>query len=656
MAHAHGLRRRPSEERDAASDALYRELWKACAGPLVNVPEVEETVYYFPQGHFEQLEASTNQELDHRIPHYDLPPKILCRVAHVQMMAEPDSDEIYAHVNLLPHTDQTVPRNPHARPPGPPKPSVRTFSKILTASDTSTHGGFSVLRKHANECLPPLDMSQPTPSQDLVARDLQGHEWHFKHIFRGQPKRHLLTTGWSTFVSSKKLVAGDCFIFLRGENGELRVGTRHLAQRQTSMPPAVISSQSMLIGVLASASHAMLTHTIFAVYCKPRASQFVVGINKYLEAIKHEFAVGMHFQMRFEREDLPERRFTGTIVGVGDCSSQWTDSAWRSLKVQWDEPATIQRPDRVSPWEIEPFVPSADETPQPAMKTKRPRSLERPLTETTTVPAASPIRSNVQSSKKQVFRPPKQKDLNGSSLPSSAPRSGRAMSSLLTVNTSLSLSQSALCNSPIASRTRTRKCLDQIKKSGNATACRVFGFDLRNNSNKISPLLEKEVHLPHPSTKSPETDDKQGVDLLASSKERKDAQMEAPPTDTQGQLVSSPRTRIKVQMQGNVVGRGMDLSAFRGYDDLIEELESMFAIKGELRHRNKWEVVYTDNEGDMMLVGDDPWQEFCKMAKKICIYSSEEVKKMSAVCKLPASPIDGEATIISSESQPKSEA
>lgn len=40
--------------------------------------------------------------------------------------------------------------------PEPPKPVVHSFCKILTASDTSTHGGFSVLRKHANECLPPL--------------------------------------------------------------------------------------------------------------------------------------------------------------------------------------------------------------------------------------------------------------------------------------------------------------------------------------------------------------------------------------------------------------------------------------------------------------------------------------------------------------------
>lgn len=35
------------------------------------------------------------------------------------------------------------------------------------------------------------------------------------HTNVGQPKRHLLTSGWSTFVSSKKLVPGDSFIFLR---------------------------------------------------------------------------------------------------------------------------------------------------------------------------------------------------------------------------------------------------------------------------------------------------------------------------------------------------------------------------------------------------------------------------------------------------------
>lgn len=33
---------------------LYTELWRACAGPLVEVPSRGERVYYFPQGHMEQ--------------------------------------------------------------------------------------------------------------------------------------------------------------------------------------------------------------------------------------------------------------------------------------------------------------------------------------------------------------------------------------------------------------------------------------------------------------------------------------------------------------------------------------------------------------------------------------------------------------------------
>lgn len=34
-------------------------------------------------------------------------------------------------------------------------------------------------------------------------------------LISGQPRRHLLQSGWSVFVSSKRLVAGDAFIFLR---------------------------------------------------------------------------------------------------------------------------------------------------------------------------------------------------------------------------------------------------------------------------------------------------------------------------------------------------------------------------------------------------------------------------------------------------------
>lgn len=61
-------------------------------------------------------------------------------------------------------------------------------------------------------------------------------------------------------------------------------------------------------------------------------------------------------------------------------------------------------------------------------------------------------------------------------------------------------------------------------------------------------------------------------------------------------------------MQGVAVGRAVDLTTLVCYSKLIDELEEMFDIKGQLRSRDKWEIVYTDDEGDMMLVGDDPWQ------------------------------------------------
>ncbi|PKA59084.1 Auxin response factor 11 [Apostasia shenzhenica] len=448
------------------SDDLYEELWRACAGPLVEIPQVGERVYYFPQGHMEQLEASTNQELNQQIPLFNLPFKILCLVLNVELKAEPETDEVYAQIALLPEPDQTELKTLDPCLPQPKRSVVHSFCKSLTASDTSTHGGFSVLRRHANECLPPLDMSQPTPNQELNAKDLHGFEWRFKHIYRGQPRRHLLTSGWSTFVTSKRLVAGDAFVFIRGENGELRVGLKRLVRPKSTIPSSVISSHSMHLGVLATASHALTAQTFFTVSYKPRTTQFIVGVNKYLESVNNPVTPGLRFKMNFEGEDIHEKRYTGTVVDVEDLSSQWEGSKWRQLKVQWDEPANFQRPDKVSPWEIEP---------------------------------------------------------------------------------------------------------------------------------KVSNL-------------------------------KKAAQM------------GSSRSRIKVHMHGVAIGRALDLMNLGGYDELISELQKMFEIGGELGQRDKWEVVFTDDEGDTMLVGDYPWQEFCEMVMKIYIYPREEVKKLKPGFKLADQP------------------
>ncbi|KAH0459993.1 hypothetical protein IEQ34_010656 [Dendrobium chrysotoxum] len=58
-------------------------------------------------------------------------------------------------------------------------------------------------------------------------------------------------------------------------------------------------------------------------------------------------------------------------VSLGDLSSQWEGSKWKQLKVHWDEQMNFERPDRVSPWEIEPC---SSLTPTVAMN-KRPMFL-----------------------------------------------------------------------------------------------------------------------------------------------------------------------------------------------------------------------------------------------------------------------------------------
>ncbi|CAK9143221.1 unnamed protein product [Ilex paraguariensis] len=94
---------------------------------------------------------------------------------------------------------------------------------------------------------------------------------------------------------------------------------------------------------------------------------------------------------------------------------------------------------------------------------------------------------------------------------------------------------------------------------------------------------------------------------------------------------STQRNRTKVHKQGNLVGRAIDLSKLNGYDDLLIELEKLFNMVGLLRDPDKgWRIVYTDSENDLMIVGDDPWDEFCNVVSKIHIYTQEEVEQMTA--------------------------
>ncbi|KAL9152239.1 hypothetical protein ABFS82_11G108600 [Erythranthe guttata] len=341
---------------------LNSELWHACAGPLVSLPTVGSRVVYFPQGHSEQVAATTNKEIDAHIPNYpSLPPQLICQLHNVTMHADVETDEVYAQMTLQPLTpqEQKDAYLPVELGMGSRQPT-NYFCKTLTASDTSTHGGFSVPRRAAEKVFPPLDFSQTPPAQELIARDLHDVEWKFRHIFRGQPKRHLLTTGWSVFVSAKRLVAGDSVLFIWNEKNQLLLGIRRATRPQTVMPSSVLSSDSMHIGLLAAAAHAAATNSCFTVFYNPRASpsEFVIPLSKYAKAVYHtRVSVGMRFRMLFETEESSVRRYMGTITGIGDLDPvRWTNSHWRSVKVGWDESTAGERQPRVSLWEIEPLT------------------------------------------------------------------------------------------------------------------------------------------------------------------------------------------------------------------------------------------------------------------------------------------------------------
>ncbi|KAL8133811.1 auxin response factor 8-like isoform X1 [Apium graveolens] len=341
---------------------LNSELWHACAGPLVSLPTVGSRVVYFPQGHSEQVAATTNKEIDGHIPNYpNLSAQLICQLHNVTMHADVETDEVYAQMTLQPLTPQEQKDTYLPVELGiPSRQPTNYFCKTLTASDTSTHGGFSVPRRAAEKVFPPLDFSQQPPAQELIARDLHDVEWKFRHIFRGQPKRHLLTTGWSVFVSAKRLVAGDSVLFIWNEKNQLLLGIRRATRPQTVMPSSVLSSDSMHIGLLAAAAHAAATNSCFNIFYNPRASpsEFVITLSKYFKAVLHtRVSVGMRFRMLFETEESSVRRYMGTITGIGDLDPvRWPNSHWRSVKVGWDESTAGDRQPRVSLWEIEPLT------------------------------------------------------------------------------------------------------------------------------------------------------------------------------------------------------------------------------------------------------------------------------------------------------------
>ncbi|KAF5733745.1 hypothetical protein HS088_TW16G00185 [Tripterygium wilfordii] len=378
------------EQRRKPQKSLDSQLWHACAGGMVQMPPVNSEVFYFPQGHAEHARGTVD------FGNSRIPPLIPCRVSAIQYLADSESDEVYATIKLIPLRDcnyfddyggvNGIEFDGIGGVDSREKPA--SFAKTLTQSDANNGGGFSVPRYCAETIFPRLDYRAEPPVQTILAKDVHGETWKFRHIYRGTPRRHLLTTGWSNFVNQKKLVAGDSIVFFRAENGDLCVGIRRakrgigggfdstvgwnstagnggyssMFMRECEGKPMRKNFNGDLRGkvriesVVEAATLASNGKPFEVVYY-PRAStpEFCVKALSVRSAMQIQWCSGMRFKMAFETEDSSRISwFMGTISSVQVVDPiRYPSSPWRLLQVAWDEPDLLQNVKRVNPWLVE---------------------------------------------------------------------------------------------------------------------------------------------------------------------------------------------------------------------------------------------------------------------------------------------------------------
>ena len=342
---------------------LDSRIWRACAGNSVQIPAVHSRVYYFPEGHGEQ---SSSRPTFH--PSLVLSrPAVLCRVSDVDFLADPITDEVYAKVVLQPtnsqHPSQFLEssRNQSDRNNAAEEnDKIVSFSKTLTPSDANNGGGFSVPRFCADSIFPPLNYHAEPPVQTLSVTDVHGGVWDFRHIYRGTPRRHLLTTGWSKFVNYKKLVAGDSVVFMRNSMGQMFVGVRRAVRPSNGDTSARWSlhiggptrakaeednaegfsrsgrgklSAEAVVEAVELAAQGKTFEVVY--YPRPGWADFVVKAEVVQEAMNVFWTAGMRVKMAMETEDSSRTTwFQGTISAVSvPEGGPWRGSPWRMLQV-----------------------------------------------------------------------------------------------------------------------------------------------------------------------------------------------------------------------------------------------------------------------------------------------------------------------------------
>lgn len=522
-------------------------------------------------------------------------------------------------------------------------------------------------------------------------------------------------------MSQKNLLSGDAVLFLRGEDGELRLGIRRALRPKSALPDSVIGKQNSYLNVLSAVSHAVSTKSVFHVFYSPRAShsEFVVPYRKYAKSISKPIPVGMRFKMRFEMDDSPDRRCSGVVIGVSDMDPyNWPKSKWRCLMVRWDEDILCDRQERVSPWDIDPSVSlpplSIQHSPRvKKLRTGPPNPVEegaagfldyeeslrsskvlqgqenfgfissppygrdkvKSLLDNELIPVGHQAHHNLSSPRIQGANVREFRSLGTPMSYTGVLESERfpkvlqgqeicplrSLTGKMNFNPTAWVKPSLGCSYlnlyappkpsfyPLGSE-GVRNAILPINAAYNSDQ----GFAVEKNNNIIKEnaafssfhsgvrgekILGSNVPPEHRSTEKVSlihslslslNDRKDGSDdgirqsckLFGFPLERE--------TSAATLEISGKRSCTKVHKQGSLVGRAIDLSKLNSYTDLLNELELLFGMEGLLRDPAKgWRILYTDKENDVMVVGDDPWHEFCSVVSKIHIYTREEVEKMT---------------------------
>ncbi|WVZ86425.1 hypothetical protein U9M48_033205 [Paspalum notatum var. saurae] len=657
----------PPARPEGAESSVDPQLWLACAGSMCTVPPVGAAVYYFPQGHAEQASAAVDLSATR------VPPVVACRVLAVSFMAEPETDDIFVRIRLVP----LRPGEPvvdvgdaDAMAPGGgndgQQPRTASFAKTLTQSDASNGSGMSVPRFCAQTILPALDYGQRPPVQSVYARDVHGVEWTFRHIFRGTPRRHLLTTGWSNFVSAKKLLPGDNVVFLRHEDGGIHVGLRRTKRGSLSGWGDAYGSLSsngkvQAADVVAAATLAAAGEP-FEVVHYPRASspEFCVRAAAVSASMQVQWTSGQRFKMAFETEDASRISWLmGAIAGVQPADpSRWPRSPWRLLQVTWDEaPELLGNVHRVSPWLVEPVssMPNLHMPPPFSASRKKPRIppynnesilLEGQQLFDTAFPrnhplppapkhdrgfivpsfpfpeygygsAAAGIQGARQAQFIQMFSDPNIGDLQRSLLFCAGIRAAdHRAPATPRISTDLTLPRQDAPSSPPSAGADGAKAPGVVMLFGRAI---LTEEQMKSSSSSGVPSSPRAVNR----GSSSNTSDGSGSDVT---------QTQVSPTMTKRPSWMSPWSgdnspsqwgleagQCKVFVESDAIGRNLDLSALGSFEELYARLSAMFCIDNAADLGSH--VLYLTAAGEAKHVGDEPFSAFVKSARRITILS-----------------------------------